>query len=99
MLKKCVVGLVLSLIVVSASPSAFALESYSDQQSQEFVSWCTGAKSVSETTCSCTVKQLAQTVPAAALAQFLSSQGSFSLSAAAVTTGASVTQALLSCSK
>lgn len=90
--------MVIGFLVSSASP-AISVEAYSSQQQQEFVSWCTGEKSASETTCSCTVKKLAETVPATALAQFLSSQGTFSLSATAITTGASVTQALLACNK
>ena len=89
---------VLALLFISQTQPALALEAYSPQEQQQFMDWCTGAKSATESTCSCTLKNLAQTVPAAALAQFLSSQGSFSLSTAAVTTGATVTQALLSCS-
>lgn len=81
------------------SHPANAVESYTDAQKQEFVSWCTGEKSMTETVCSCTVKQLAQTVPANALAQYLSSQGNFSLSATAVSTAAAVTQAMLACNK
>jgi len=88
---------VLALLFISQPRPAAALEAYSPQEQQQFMDWCTGAKSATESTCSCTLKQLAQTVPAAALAQFLSSQGSFNLSSAAVTTGASVTQALLNC--
>lgn len=99
MTKKFVLQIMVIGLLVASSNSAMALEAYSDQQKQEFVSWCTGAKSASETTCSCTVKNLAQTVPTTALAQFLSSQGNFSLSTTAITTGASVTQALLACSK
>jgi len=89
---------VLALLFISQTQPASALEAYSPQEQQQFMDWCTGAKSATESTCSCTLKRLAQTVPAATLAQFLSSQGSFSLSTAAVTTGTSVTQALLSCS-
>lgn len=99
MFKSFALGLAFALFTLIASPPASAVKAYTDQQTQEFVSWCTGEKSLTETACSCTVKRLAQSVPAAALAQFLSSQGSFSLSAAAVTTGASVTQALLACNK
>lgn len=98
MLKNLCVGLTLLVLVAINAQPVYAVDAYTDQQSQEFINWCTGAKSASETTCSCTVKRLAQTVPAAALAQFLATQGSFSLSATAVSTGATVTQALLACS-
>jgi hypothetical protein len=91
-------GFVSVMMAVSVQP-ATALEAYSPQEEQQFMDWCTGAKSAAESTCSCTVKQLALTVPATTLTQFLSSQGSFSISAAAVSTGAAVTQAMVSCSK
>ena len=97
MIKSICVGFCLSVLVAVNVQPASAVETYTDQQQQEFVSWCTGEKSLSETVCSCTVQKLALTVPATALTQFLSSQGSFSLSAAAVSTGATVTQALLTC--
>jgi|GEM_PF-940097 len=79
---------------------ARALETYSADQSQQFMDWCTGAKSATESACSCTLKSLAQTVPATTLAQFLSSQASgsgFSFNATLVTTAATVTQALATC--
>ncbi len=91
------IGIMALLVLIPLQP-ATALETYSPQEQQQFMDWCTGAKSASESTCSCTVKKVALTVPAAALSQFLASQGSFSLSATAVSTGAAVTQALLSCS-
>jgi hypothetical protein len=95
----------LAVLVVATFPfilplqTANALETYSEKDTQQFMDWCTGAKSASESTCSCTVKQLAQSLPATALTQFLASQGSFSVSSAAIATGAAVTQALVSCSK
>ena len=79
-----------------------ALEAYSADQKQQFISWCTGAKSATESTCSCTVKRLAQTVAPAARAQFIASQtggGGFNLSASAATTTALVAEALVGCSK
>jgi len=91
------IGIMALTVLVPLQPVA-ALEAYSPQEQQQFMDWCTGAKSATESTCSCTVKKIALTVPAAALSQFLASQGSFSLSATAVSTGAVVTQALLSCS-
>jgi len=82
---------------------AAALESYSDTQTQQFMDWCTGAKSASESTCSCTVKSLARSLPATALSAFINKQTSgttgFSLSTAAVSTGAMITNAMLSCTK
>jgi hypothetical protein len=93
----------LAAIAVSASviaPPAHALEAYSSEQTQQFMDWCTGAKSASESTCSCTLKSVAQTVPATTLAQFLSSQaggGGFSFSASLASTAGLVTQALASC--
>jgi|SaaInlStandDraft_2_1057019.scaffolds.fasta_scaffold342777_1 hypothetical protein len=89
-----------TIATIATISSAQALEAYSDQQSQQFMDWCTGAKSASESTCSCTVKSVAQTVPATALTQFLSSQasgGGFSFNATLATTAALVTQALTSC--
>jgi hypothetical protein len=91
----------ISLIALTGTHGrANALETYSADQSQQFMDWCTGAKSATESTCSCTLKSLAQTVPAATLAQFLTSQASgsgFSFNAAMATTAATVTQALTSC--
>jgi len=93
-----VIAVLVIVILTSQSHPAQAIETYSDTEQQQFMDWCTGAKSATQSTCSCTLKRIAQTVPAAALTQYLTSQGSFTLSSAAVTTGATVTQALLSCS-
>lgn len=86
-----------------ASASATqALEAYSSEQQTQFMNWCTGAQTTTETVCSCTLKSLAQTMPAAALANFLNAKASntgFSLSTSAITATAMVTQALTSCSK
>ncbi|MBL6958988.1 MAG: hypothetical protein ISR52_08405 [Rhodospirillales bacterium] len=87
-----------ALALMTLSP-ALALEDYPPAQQQQFLDWCTGAKSASESTCSCTLKRLAQTVPPAALASFLAGKGSFSLSASSVAAGAAVTEALAACSK
>jgi len=91
----------ISLIALTGTHGgAKALETYSADQSQQFMDWCTGAKSATESTCSCTLKNLAQTVPAATLAQFLSSQASgtaFSFNATLATTAATVTQSLATC--
>jgi hypothetical protein len=88
------------ITTVATIGSAQALEAYSAQQSQQFMDWCTGAKSATESTCSCTVKSVAQTVPATALTQFVSSQssgGGFNFNATLASTAALVTQALASC--
>lgn len=85
--------------VASVRP-ATALEAYSAAETQQFMDWCTGAKSATESTCSCTLKSVAQTVPAATLAQFLGSQasgGGFSFNASLAGTTALVTQALATC--
>jgi hypothetical protein len=58
---------------IAAERPASALEAYSAQQSQQFMDWCTGAKAATESACSCTLKSVAQAVPAATLAQFLNS--------------------------
>ena len=92
-----VIAVLMALSLITLPQTAAALETYSEQDKQQFMDWCTGANSATESTCSCTVKKLAQTLPVTALTQFLASQGSFSLSTAAVTTGAAVTQALVSC--
>ncbi len=87
-------------LVVVAAFGARAMEAYSPEQNEQFMDWCTGAKSATESTCSCTLKSIAQTVPAATLAQFLSSQASgssFNFNATLATTGVSVTQALATC--
>jgi len=85
--------------LILSAPGSRALETYSETQTQEFMDWCTGAKSASESVCSCTLKRLAQTVPVAALAQFLNSQGQLSFSSAAVTTAATVTEAMVTCNQ
>ncbi|MCW8837056.1 MAG: hypothetical protein OQJ99_11925 [Rhodospirillales bacterium] len=86
------------VLLASVAPSN-ALEPYSESQTQQFIDWCTGAKSTAPTVCSCAVQRLAQTVPPAALATFLSSQGGLTLSQTAIATAATVTDALVSCSK
>ncbi len=94
-----VLGAALVSIVVVAQP-ANALEAYSAAETQQFMDWCTGAKSASDSTCSCTLKSVAQTVPATTLAQFLNSQassGGFNFSATLASTTALVTQALATC--
>ena len=94
-----VFALALSSAFYMGLSGAQALEDYSTAQTQQFMDWCTGAKSNSESLCSCTVKSLAQTVPPVALSQFLASQGKFTLDQTVVTTTAMVTQALTSCSR
>ena len=90
---------------LSVSPAS-ALDAFSNSQQQQFLDWCTGEKKATESTCSCALKSLAQTVPAAALASFLNGQTSgsgFSMSNLAVSataaTATSVTQALATCSR
>lgn len=90
------------IVTVLAAAPASALETYSTQQTQQFMDWCTGAKSATESVCSCTVKSLAQTLPTTALEQFLAQQsggGGFSLSTTAVTAAAAATNAMVGCSK
>ncbi|MBT6096533.1 MAG: hypothetical protein HOH04_16730 [Rhodospirillaceae bacterium] len=90
---------VFALVLLTAF-GARSLESYSPAQSEQFMDWCTGAKSATESTCSCTLKSVAQTVPAATLAQFLTSQasgGSFNFNASLASTGAMVASSLASC--
>jgi len=99
MKKALSISLFALFLTFAAAPGAQALESYSAEQQQRFVDWCTGAKGASESTCSCTVKRLAQTVAPAALAMFLSNNGMPTLSQSAIATAASVTEALTSCSK
>lgn len=93
----------LSLLVFTAVPAA-ALESYSQAEQQQFLDWCTGARSASESKCSCALKKVAQTVPAAALTTYLASAGSgqsmsftnLATSSAAMT-ATTVAQALSTC--
>ncbi len=94
-----------TLFAASTLPAA-ALEAYSAAEQQQFLDWCTGKRGASEGVCSCTLKQVAQTVPATALAGFLAQQaggGGMSFSSlattTAATTAASVTQALATCGK
>lgn len=89
------------IAALSAAPAA-ALEDYSDAQEAQFLDWCTGVKGASDSTCSCTLKSLAATVPSQALALFLSSQGQGgmpSLDQTLISTTATVTQALTVCSR
>ncbi len=99
MKKALPIGLFTLILTFAAVPDAQALDSYSAEQRQQFVDWCTGTKGASESTCSCTVKRLAQTVAPTALTMFLSNNGMPSLSQSAIATTASVTEALTSCSK
>jgi len=99
-MKKTIAALLaLTFLSLGASQQANALDAYSADQQQQFIDWCTGAKSASESTCSCTVKRLAQTVAPAALAMFLSNNGMPSMSQSAITTAAAVTEAFASCSR
>lgn len=85
------------------SPSAQALEAYSGEQTRQFMDWCTGKASNSETACTCTLKRLATTVPPAALTAFLADKSGggsgFSMSTATVATAALVTDSLTACLK
>ena len=99
-------GILAAGLIFSAAiwaPPAGALDAYSPQQTQQFMDWCTGAKSATESTCSCTLKSLAQSLPAAALATFLNKQtggsSGFSLSTTAINAGAMVANAMVNCSK
>lgn len=86
-----------------AQPS-HAIESYAESDNKQFMDWCTLQKSASEGICSCALKQVAQTVPATALSQYLvglSSGQSTSLSALATSSASvaavTVTQSLATC--
>lgn len=100
MIKQTAAIIAAAMLSVAASGAASALEAYSAAQTQQFMDWCTGAKAATESTCSCTLKSVAQTVPAATLAQYLNSQasnGGFSFNATLASTTALVTQALATC--
>ena len=95
----------LGVFLLALSPNAAnALDGYSASEETQFMDWCTGAKSASESTCSCTLKKVAQTVPAAALVSYISgasSGQSMSLTSLATTsatmTATTVVQALTTC--
>ena len=84
------------------STPAQALNAYSQEQTSQFLGWCTGAGNT-ETVCSCTVKRLATTLPPAALATFLADKqgggSGFNLSSASITAATLVTEALAQCAK
>jgi len=87
------------LLLLAEMTPVIALEPYPPSVTRSFMDWCTGTKGTAEGVCSCTLKNLAQTVPAMAISRFVGSEASFSLSAMAVSTGSTVTDALLRCSK
>ena len=94
------------IVLAQLGAPAQALDSLSQAEQQQFLDWCTGEKKASESVCSCTLKKVAVTVPAAALTSYISGQasgGSFSMSnlatTAGVSTAASVAQALTTCSQ
>ena len=93
-------ALVLALVL---APRAEALESYSSDLTGQFMDWCTGKAGNTETVCTCTLKQLAQSVTPAALTSFVADKmgggSGFSLSTATVATAATFTQALTVCVK
>jgi len=88
-----------ALLSFATHGPALALDQYPVEQQQQFIDWCTGSKSLSESVCSCTVKRLAQTVAPTALAVFLSNNGMPSMSQSAIATTAAVTEALTACSQ
>lgn len=48
----------LGVFLLTLSPNtANALDGYSSSEESQFMDWCTGAKSASESTCSCTLKK------------------------------------------
>ncbi len=91
--------LALTAILLLSAPSAQAIETYSADQQQQYMDWCTGAQSAPDSVCSCSLKSLAKSVPSAALATLLNSQGGFSFSAASASTAALAAQAIASCAK
>ncbi|SCA57300.1 exported hypothetical protein [Candidatus Terasakiella magnetica] len=97
-MKKITLALIATFFAFNVS-SALAVEAYTEDQQQEFTSWCTGTKSNSEPMCNCALKQVMQTVAPATLATFLANGGEVSFSQTSVMTAAAVTQALTSCSK
>ncbi len=96
-MKKIITLLIAGFLVANAS-SALALDSYSEEQKEQFTSWCTGAKSASEPVCNCALKQVMQTVAPATLTSFLANDGKVSFSQTGMMAAAAVTQALTSCS-
>jgi len=103
-MKRLQLGICAAVLAILPALPSHALESYSAAEEKQFLDWCTGAKSASESTCSCALKRVAQTVPAAALTSYLASLGSgqsMSLTSLATTSGAmtatTVAQALTTC--
>jgi hypothetical protein len=91
------------LLTLAAGHSARALEAYPSNLTGQFMDWCTGKAGSTETACTCALKRLAQTVPAAALTTFVADKtgggSGFSMSTATVATAALVTDALTACVK
>lgn len=97
------VCLAAALSLLAASP-AVAIDAYSDGTNQAFTDWCTGETSNTESVCSCALKSVATTVPAATLTSYLATtaQGGETTLGSLATVGAAstataVTQALISC--
>ena len=92
---------IVAITIAAPQNNATALEAYSPAQEQQFMDWCTGEHAAKESTCSCTLKSLAQTLPATALVQFLNSKTSgssgFNMNTTLITTAAMVTQSLTTC--
>ena len=88
-----------------AAPAS-SLDALNQVEQQQFLDWCTGEKRASDSVCSCTLKNVVQTIPAAALTSFISGQTSssgFSMTnlatQAGVQTAATVAQSMATCSK
>ena len=93
------------VLTVFALP-ANALDKLSQAEQQQFLDWCTGEKKASDSVCSCTLKSVATTVPAAALTSYISGKATGSglsmsnlATSAGVSAAAAVTQALATCSR
>lgn len=88
-----------------STSSGSALEAYSQTEEKQFLDWCTGEQKATDSVCSCTLKSVAQTVPASALISYINGKATgsgFSMSNLAVQSGVSaataVTAALATCS-
>jgi len=85
------------VVTVLSGVEAQAIEGYSADLTNQFVSWCSTSQNQPQTVCSCAVNQASVQIPAAGLASFLNAPQGSGLAATSQGVGASALQIVTAC--